>query len=112
MSITSVAEPSLSSLQSPSIVRTEFLTPLSHRLIGHEDSALGQTILDIPEAQAEAMISPDRIANDLGRKTMAGMAPVFRFRAEVDKVARATLKAYVVLITAVCGSRGPLTALH
>jgi hypothetical protein len=62
-----VTQPSLSSLRFPSIVRTEYLTPLPDRLIGHDDSAFGQKILDIPEAQAEAMISPERIADDLGR---------------------------------------------
>jgi hypothetical protein len=30
-------------------------------------------ILDIPEAQAEAMISPDSIADDLGRESIAGV---------------------------------------
>ena len=68
-----VAEPSLSSLQFPSIVRTELLTPLSNRLIGHDDSPLGEKILDISEAQAEAMVSPDRIADDLARETIAGV---------------------------------------
>jgi hypothetical protein len=41
------------SLQFPSIVRTELLTPLPYRLIGPDDSALGEKILDIPEADAE-----------------------------------------------------------
>jgi NADPH:quinone reductase-like Zn-dependent oxidoreductase len=35
-----------------------FLTPLPDRFIGHDDAALGEKILDIPETQAEAMISP------------------------------------------------------
>jgi hypothetical protein len=61
-----VAEPSLSSLQFPSIVSTELLTPLSNRLIRHDDSPFGEKILDISEAQAEAMVSPDCIADDLG----------------------------------------------
>ena len=42
-----VAEPALTSLQFPSIVRTELLTPPSNRLIGHDDSTLGEKILDI-----------------------------------------------------------------
>ena len=49
-----VAKPSLTSLQFPSIVRTEFLTPPSNRLIGHDDSPLGEKILDLSKAQAEA----------------------------------------------------------
>ena len=58
-----VAQPSLSSLQSPSIVETELLTPLTDRFIGYDDAALGEKIFDIPETQAEAMISPHRIAD-------------------------------------------------
>ena len=45
-----VAEPSLASLQFPGIVRTELLTPLSNRLIRHDDSPLGEKILDISKA--------------------------------------------------------------
>jgi hypothetical protein len=66
-----VAEPALSSLQFPCIVRTEFLTPLPDRLIRHSESALGEKILDISEAQAEAMVNPHRIADKLGRETIA-----------------------------------------
>jgi hypothetical protein len=68
-----VAQPSLASLQFAGIVRTEFLTPLPDRLIRHDDPPLGEKILDISEALAEAMISPDRIADDLGRKPIAGV---------------------------------------
>ena len=68
-----VAQRPLSSLQFPRIVRTEFLTPVSDRLIRHDDSALGEKILDVSEARAEAMVSPDRIADDLGRETIAGV---------------------------------------
>jgi len=60
-------------LQFPSIVRTELLTPAPDGLIRHDDSSLGEKLLYISEAQAEAMVSPDRIANDRGRKTMAGV---------------------------------------
>ena len=34
---------------------------------------LDEKIFDIPETQAEAMISPHRIADDLGRETIAGV---------------------------------------
>ena len=68
-----VAEPALSLLQFPRLVRTEFLTPLPDRFIGHDDSPLGEKILDISKAQAKAMVSPDRIADDLARETIAGV---------------------------------------
>jgi hypothetical protein len=104
-----IAESTLSSLQLPNVARTELLTPLPDRLIGHDNPPLGEKILYISEAQAEAMVRPDRIADDLGRKTITCvtrslqvpvlpaigpssrardrslfMASVFQFRAEVD----------------------------
>ena len=87
-----VAKPSLSSLQFPGIVRTELLTPAPDGLIGHDDSPLGEKILDISKAQAEPMVSPDRIADDRGRKSIArskknvhsSMALLFQARAQVD----------------------------
>jgi hypothetical protein len=72
-----VAQPSLASAQFASIGGTEFLRPLPDRLIGHDDPPLGEKILDLSEAQAEAMVSPDRLADDLGRKPIA---PVTRSR--------------------------------
>jgi hypothetical protein len=48
-----VAEPSLASLQFPGIAGAEFLTPLPDRLIRHDDSALGEKILDIAEAHVQ-----------------------------------------------------------
>jgi hypothetical protein len=68
-----VTEPTLTPLQFPRIARTELQTPAPDRLIRHDDSPFGQKILDISEAQAEAMVRPDCIANDLGRKTIAGV---------------------------------------
>ena len=57
------------------------------------------TILNVSEAQAEAMISPDCIADDGGRETIASgsrpialMAPVLQFRAELDKAYRNPFK--------------------
>jgi hypothetical protein len=44
-----VVQPSLSSLQSPSIDETKLLTPLPDRFIGYDDAALGEKIFDIPE---------------------------------------------------------------
>src|SRR5215475_3108576 len=74
-----VAQSSLLSLQFPSIVRTELLTPLPDRFIGYDDSAFGEEILDISDAQAEAMVSPHCIADDLGRETIAGVTRAIIF---------------------------------
>ena len=62
-----VAEPALSSLQLADIICGELLTPQPNRFIGYGDAPFGQKILDIPEAEAETMVGPDRIPYDLGR---------------------------------------------
>src|SRR5215469_2815706 len=69
-----VAEPALSSLQLADIICAELLTPPPNRFIGYGDAPFRQKILDIPEAEAETMVGPDRITNDLGRKPIAGVA--------------------------------------
>ena len=48
----------------------ELLTPASHGLVGDDDATLGQDQLDIPQAEAEDMVEPDGVADDLGRKPM------------------------------------------
>ncbi len=40
-------------------------------LVGDKDGALRQEQLDISKAQAECVVEPDRVAGQLGRKTMA-----------------------------------------
>jgi len=54
----------LTPLQFSGIVRTELLTPDSNRFIRDDDSAFGEKILDISEAQTEAIVNPDSIADD------------------------------------------------
>jgi hypothetical protein len=67
----SVSQPVLKPLQFPNIIGTEFLTPQPNRLIRDDDSPLGKKILHISEAQAEAMVNPDRVTDDFGRETIA-----------------------------------------
>jgi hypothetical protein len=69
-----IAEPALSSLQLADIVCTELLTPPPNRFLGYENAPFRQKILDIPEAEAETMVGPDRITDDLGRKPITGVA--------------------------------------
>jgi hypothetical protein len=66
-----VVEATLTPLQISGIARTELLTPDSNRFIRDEDSAFGEQIFDISEAQAETMVNPDRIADDFPREPMA-----------------------------------------
>ncbi len=57
--------------KSPRILRAEFDTPQSDRLVADPNTALGHKILDIAVAQIEAMIEPDNVLNDRGRKSVA-----------------------------------------
>jgi hypothetical protein len=50
--------------------RAEFFAPASYRLIGNNNAALSQEQLDIPKAEAEDVVQPDSVADDLGREPM------------------------------------------
>jgi hypothetical protein len=54
-----------------SVVTTKFPTPLSNRFIGRDNSSLGEKILHSQEAQAEAMISPDRICRNHAQRLLS-----------------------------------------
>jgi hypothetical protein len=45
--------------------------PLTEGLIGQHDSALSQQLFDITIAERESIVEPDRVADDLGRKSIA-----------------------------------------
>jgi hypothetical protein len=49
----------------------EFPAPSPHRLIGDDNTSLSQKQLDIAQAEAEHMIQPDSIVDDLGGEAMA-----------------------------------------
>jgi hypothetical protein len=51
--------------------RSELLAPASHRLVGDSDTALCQDQLNVAQAEAEDVIQPDGVADDLGREPMA-----------------------------------------
>ena len=48
----------------------EFETPETHGFIAHGDIALSQQFLDLMKAEAEAMIQPDGVGNNLRRETV------------------------------------------
>jgi hypothetical protein len=51
----------------------EFPAPTLHRLVGDDNASFGQKQFDITQAQAEYVIQPDGMADDLGWKAMAVM---------------------------------------
>jgi hypothetical protein len=54
--------------QSVGKTRCKFLAPAPHRLVGDEDTAFRQDQLDIPETEAEHVVQPDGVADDLSCK--------------------------------------------
>ena len=49
----------------------EFLAPPPHSLVGDRDAPLGQEQLDVTQAEAEHVIQPHSMADELGREAMA-----------------------------------------
>ena len=48
--------------------------PSADRLIGDDDPALSEQVLDIPEAEREAQIQPDGVLDDRRREPIAAVA--------------------------------------
>ena len=69
-----IAEPTLSSSQLASVVRTELPAPLSHGFVRHDDTSFGKQIFDLPETQTELIIGPHSVADDFRWKTMPEVA--------------------------------------
>src|SRR3954471_1767883 len=45
----------------------------AYALVAHDDAALGQDRLDLAQAQAEAVVEPDGVGDDLGREAEAAV---------------------------------------
>src|SRR5919199_3008214 len=55
-------------------VLAELQRPLSYSLVTDDDAACGQHLLDHAQAEREAKVEPDGVADDLGREAVAGIA--------------------------------------
>jgi hypothetical protein len=51
----------------------KFPTPTPHRFVGDDDAPLGQQELNVAQAEAEYMVQPDALADDLRGEAMAVM---------------------------------------
>jgi len=60
--------------EAASVRRSELQRPSADRLIGHNDAALEQHLLNQPQAQRKPEVQPDRMGDDLRRKAMAFVA--------------------------------------
>lgn len=58
-------------------VGTELQIPVPNALMGHHDAAFGQNQFDVTRAQAEDVIQPYGVADDLGRKSVPGLGGKF-----------------------------------
>ena len=69
-----VAHPTTPLPKPPCVDRTKPLAPLPNSLVGDDDASLIQQIFHIPEAEPKAMIQPDGMTDDRGRKPIAVIA--------------------------------------
>ena len=69
-----VSHPTAAAPQPPRVDRTEPLAPLPNRLLGDRHASLREEIFDIAEAEAEPMVEPDRVADDVGRESISVIA--------------------------------------
>ena len=60
-----IAWPFLAAAQGSSVGAPELETPLPDRLVTDDDATFGEEILGIPEAEAEPMVEPDGVSDDL-----------------------------------------------
>ena len=60
--------------QPPCVVEPERSTPVPNRLMRHGDIPFGEEIFDIPETQAETVVEPDGVTDDLRRKSVSAIA--------------------------------------
>ena len=69
-------------LQGLGIGAPEAQAPFTDRLVADHDSSRGQDQFDFPQAQAEAVIQPDGLIDDLGRKAEAAVGIGWRAHAQ------------------------------
>ena len=67
--IPGVAQPASATPQLSCVVETERLTPLADGFIRNCDASLGEQIFHITETQAESVVEPDSVADDLRVET-------------------------------------------
>jgi hypothetical protein len=60
--------------ETASVRRPELQRPAANRLVGDNDAALEQHLLNQSQAQREPKVQPDRMGDDLGWKAMAFVA--------------------------------------
>jgi len=67
--------------QAVSETRAQFLAPALYHLVRDHDAALSHEQLDVPQAEAEQVVEPDGVADDLGWEPMAVVGVGWRLHA-------------------------------
>ena len=70
----SVSHPTAPAPQLPGVDRTEPLAPLPNRLVGDRYASLREEIFSIAEAEAESIVEPDRVADDVRWESISVIA--------------------------------------
>ncbi len=76
-----IPQPSLSFFKFTRLGRPKLLTPLADRFIRNGDTTFGQQLFDLTEAQREAVVQPDGMADYLRGKTVTLVAGNLVFHA-------------------------------
>ena len=74
-------KPTFPSLETLLVAGPKLQTPATDRLIGNGDSAFSKEVLDVAEAQAESVIQPNSVTDNLRWKpvtVVSGLAPRHR----------------------------------
>jgi hypothetical protein len=79
--IPGISQATLSFLQFSSIRGSKLLTPLANGFIGDGEATLGEEFFNFTKAEAEPMIQPDGVADNVGGKTMTVVAGCLGFHA-------------------------------
>ena len=69
-----VSHPTAPAPQLPGVDRTEPLAPLPNRLVGDRYASLREEIFSIAEAEAESIVEPDRVADDVRWESISVIA--------------------------------------
>jgi hypothetical protein len=54
-------------------IGAELEAPLPYALVSDRDASFGQEQFHVAQAQAEDMVEPDRVADDLGQEAVSGL---------------------------------------
>ena len=73
INVPNITQPTLLPSDRLGVLRSELETPAANSLIGNDDTALRQQILDVSKAKGEPMVEPDGTTDDFTQEAMAAI---------------------------------------